>query len=251
MYGSEVSDDGRYLILSIFKDTNPSSKTWILDLTKTDLAGGKDALQWQKIVDEFGCAYSYIANDDTRFYFQTNAQAPKYKMVTLDLAKPQEGFEDLIKEDPDSILTSASVVNGDDLLLLRSRDVKDELSIHDLKTGQRKGRIGRNLIGTFGEMRGRRHHKELFFKVVGFSNPGLAYRYSFEDNQGEKLFRATVVKGLQQDEFETQQVFYESKDGTRVPMFIVTPRGVAQDGSAPALLYGYGGFSISMDPFFR
>jgi prolyl oligopeptidase len=95
--------------------------------------------------------------------------------------------------------------------------------VHDLSTGEKKGRIGANLIGSFAQLTGRRHHTEIFFQMLGFSNPGLIYRYSLKNaSQGaEKLWRSTVVKGLKPEEFSTEQVFYTSKDGTRVPMFIV------------------------------
>lgn len=260
MFGTEITDDGRYLILGTHKDTSPSSKTWIADLKNIDLKGASKSLDidWTKVVDEFGARHDYIANDGSRFYFMTNQNAPCYKMVAYDLGKPEQGFTDLIAEDPESILTSAFVVNQDELLVVRSRDVKDELHVHTLQTGEKKGRIAANLIGDFAQFTGRREHSEIFFKMTGFSNPGLVYRYDFKKQsrtdkgsaEGEKLFRSTVVNGLKPEEFETEQIFYSSKDGTKVPMFIVTPSGAPKDGSAPLLLYGYGGFSISMTSFF-
>ena len=118
-----------------------------------------------------------------------------------------QAFTDLIAEDPDSILTSASVVNGSALLVIRSRDVKDELTMHDLATGSKRSQVASGLIGSFAQLTGRRHHKEFFFKLVGFSNPGLVYRYEFESpEKGEQLWRSTVVQGLKPDDFTTEQV---------------------------------------------
>lgn len=104
-------------------------------------------------------------------------------------------------------------MNQNDLLVIRSRDVKDELHVHTLQTGEKKGRIAANLIGDFAQVTGRRDHTEMFFKLTGFSNPGLVYRYDFAKNgegsktqEGEKLFRSTVVTGLKPEEFETEQV---------------------------------------------
>lgn len=158
---------------------------------------------------------------------------------------------DFIAEDAKAILNKAQVLDNDKLILIRSRDVKDEMTVHDLYTGKQTGRIGEGMIGTFEETTGKREHKELFYKLVSFNNPGLIYRYSFEDiEKQEKLFRKTDVKGLKPEEFSTQQVFFESTGGVKVPMFIITPAGVPKDGTAGALLYAYGGFSIPLDPFF-
>jgi prolyl oligopeptidase len=125
------------------------------------------------------------------------------------------------------------------------------MSVHDLYTGKQTGRIAEGSIGTFAQTTGRREHTEFFYKLTGFNNPGIIYRYSFaEGAKQEKLFRSTEVKGLQPSEFTTEQVFVESTGGVKVPMFITTPAGVAKDGTAGALLYAYGGFSIPLDPFF-
>lgn len=162
-----------------------------------------------------------------------------------------QGFKDLIPEDSEAILNTAMVLNNDKLVIIRSRDVKDEMTIHDLHSGEQTGRIGEGMIGTFAEVTGKREHQEFFYKVVGFNNPGLIYRYSFKESEKqEKLFRKTDVKGLRPEEFFTEQVFIESTGGVKVPMFITTPAGVPKDGTAGALLYAYGGFSIPMDPSF-
>lgn len=125
------------------------------------------------------------------------------------------------------------------------------MSIHDLYTGKEISRIAEGMIGTIAETTGKREHKELLFKITGFNNPGIVYRYSFsEGEKQEKMFRKTEVKGLKPEEFSTEQVFVESTGGVKVPMFITTPRGVPRDGTAGALLYAYGGFSIPLDPFF-
>lgn len=242
MFYASITLDSKYIILGTSRDTSPSSLTWIAELPKGEITK-ETTFEWKKIVDEWRSAtHDYIANDGTSFYFHTNDNAPKYKVVTYDLEKPEEGFVDHIPEDPDSILTSAFVVAQDRLIVIRSKDVKDTVHVHDLSTGKRESRIGEHLIGSFGEISGRREVDELFFKVIAFNNPGIVYRYDFKAEQSEeKLWRSTVVKGLKPEEFETEQVFYASKDGTKVPMFITTPKGTPKDGTAPLLLYGYGG----------
>ncbi|WAQ91880.1 hypothetical protein PtA15_15A272 [Puccinia triticina] len=249
MWGAEVSDDAKYLILTTSKDTGRSNRLWVADLTSQPLSS---EMKWQKIVNEFGNEYIFVANDNSRLYFMTNKDAPKRKVVTYDLSKPEEGFQDLIAEDPQAVLEGYSPTNNDLTVLSYSRDVKDELYLHEIKSGKRIKRIGEELIGTIGGISGRRKHGEFFFQISSFLSPGTVYRYRFDRPEDQALaeFRKTLIPGLDSNDFVSKQVFYESKDGTKVPMFIVHMKDFKQDGSAPALQYGYGGFSINISPFF-
>lgn len=249
MWGAQVTKDGKYLILTTSKDTGRSNRLWVADLISQPLSS---TMQWQKIVNEFGSEYLYLANDDNQFYFLTNKDAPKRKLVTYDLSKPEEGFQELIAEDPQAVLEGCYPTNRDFFVLCYSRDVKDELYLHEIKSGKLIQRIGEDLMGTIGGVTGRREHNEFFFYISGFLSPGAVYRYRFDRPEGQQLteFRRTVLGELNPDDFVSKQVFYESKDGTRVPMFIVHQKNFKQDGTAPAIQYGYGGFSISLSPFF-
>lgn len=130
-------------------------------------------------------------------------------------------------------------------------DVKDEMAVHDLYTGKLIRKIAEGVIGTFAEISAKRECQEIFYSLVRFNNPGIIYRYSFEDGQSqEKMFRKSEVRGLRPEEFTTEQVFVESTGGVKVPMFVTTPTGVPKDGTAGVLLYVYGGHSISVYPFF-
>lgn len=249
MWGTQITDDGNYLVLTTSKDTGRSNRLWIADLTTQPLSG---KLKWQKIVDEFGSEYLFITNDGSRLYIATNKEAPKRKIVTYDLSKPDESFEDLIPEDSEAVLEGFHPAHNDFIVLSYSRDVKDELYLHDLRSGRRIKRIGQDLIGTISAVTGRREHDEFFFYLSSFLSPGTVYRYRFDRPEGQELveFRKTLLGGLNSNDFVSKQVFYESKDGTRVPMFIVHLKDFKQDGTAPAIQYGYGGFSISISPFF-
>lgn len=194
-----------------------------------------------------------VANDGTLFYFFTNANdSPNYKVVTYNLAQPEKGFQDHIAHDPKKLLSSVHVANDNSLLLLYSVDVKDELYLHELQSGKRVKRLAEDLIGSIEQISGEREHKEFWFSITSFVTPGTVYRYNFEATEGQEqtVYRATKVAGIKADDFVSEQVFYESKDGTRVPMFITRPKDIKQDGTAPAILYAYGGFSISLNPFF-
>jgi len=133
------------------------------------------------------------------------------------------------------------------------KDVKDEVYIHNLKDGKRITRIADEFVGEIA-IWGKREQPWFFATLTSFTNPSLIYEYRFDDAVKEeekwRLLRATEVKGLATDDFVSKQVWYESKDGTKVPMFIVRHKDTPLDGTAPGYQYGYGGFNISINPFF-
>jgi len=146
------------------------------------------------------------------------------------------------------VLDDATVVNGDKLVLSYMRDVKGVLVVHDLKTGQFIRQI-ETPVGTISGVNGRRVDKEFFFYFLSYLTPGTIYRYNFEVEDEEKrltIFRESEVKNFDNTLFETKQVFYESKDGTKIPMFITHKKGLVLNGDNPAYLYGYGGFNIPL-----
>ncbi|GAA5931240.1 hypothetical protein JCM1841_000871 [Sporobolomyces salmonicolor] len=253
MFGAGATEDGRYVIMTASKDTARSNLLWIADLQESEIGPN---MKWTKLINEWGEYWTDIANDGSKFYFYTNAHdSPNYKVVTYDLEKPEEGFKDLIPHNPASPLTSLHIAAHDQLILLYSVDVKDELYLHRLSDGSRIKRLASGLIGSIDQFSGRREHGEFWFSMSGFASPGTVYRYDFEEGEGrvvgkENVYRETKVQGIDPTEFVSEQVFFESKDGTRVPMFVTRPKDVKQDGTAPAILYGYGGFSHAMTPFF-
>ncbi|KAG0144673.1 hypothetical protein CROQUDRAFT_47007 [Cronartium quercuum f. sp. fusiforme G11] len=249
MWGAEVTLDGKYLVITTSKDTGRSNRLWVAELDTQPLSS---EMKWHKIVNEFGSEFGVLANDGTRLYILTNKDAPKRKVVVYDLAKPESGFQDLIPEDPDAILESCSPIGNDKAVVDYSRDVKDELYLYELATGKQIKRIAPNIIGTCAQLAGRREDNDFFFSFTGFLSPGTVYRYRLDAPEGQELsvFRKTELAGLNPDDFVSEQVFYNSKDGTRIPMFITHHKDFKRDGTAPALQYGYGGFSISINPFF-
>ncbi|CAG8481670.1 6172_t:CDS:10 [Paraglomus occultum] len=239
LHSVEVSDDGRYVLLYVSRGTERVNKLWIADLHKT---GG------QVTVDNFDAAYNYLTNDETIFYFQTNSNAPRSKIVRYDLSKPEEGFVDLVPECPDDILSSARVVHQNNLVLTYLHDVKEEIYIYSLHTGAKIRQL-EIPIGAIAEVSGRKKDAEMFFYFSNFLNPGIIYQYNFV-NSVLRVFKKTVVPGLNTDNLCTKQVFVSSKDGTKVPVFITSRKGVQLNGDNPTLLYGYGGFNIVVKPTF-
>ncbi|KAH9813561.1 prolyl endopeptidase [Melampsora americana] len=249
MWGTGVTDDGKYLIMSVAKDSARSNQLWIAKLDEEPIGPN---IKWHKIVNEFGNEFDLSANDGSRFYIVTNKDAPKRKVVVYDLDKPELGFQDLIPEDPHSILETFFPIHQDKVIIGYSKDVKDELYLYELFTGKRIKQFAKGIIGSCAQITGKRHHDEFFFMFTGFLSPGTIYRYNFNAPEGEEMsvFRVTELSGLNPNDFVSKQVFYESKDGTQIPMFITHRKDFKQDGTAPGFQYGYGGFSISITPFF-
>ncbi|GAQ82840.1 Prolyl oligopeptidase family protein [Klebsormidium nitens] len=251
MFGAEITDDGKYLIISVEEGCDPVNRVFYCDLEALSggLAGVTGLLPVVKLIDNFEAQYGYIANDGTSFVFQTNKNAPLYKVVRVDLTKP-DSWEDLIPESKSDLLEWAHCVHQSLLLVCYQADVKHVLQLHDLASG----RLLRGLpldIGSVSSATGRRQDSQIFYSFTGFLNPSTIFRVDLEQpDAAPTVFRDTVVGGLNKDEFETRQVFVPSKDGTKIPMFVVSKKGIALDGSHPALLYGYGGFNISLTPSF-
>jgi prolyl oligopeptidase len=157
----------------------------------------------------------------------------------------------LIPEVKDAYLDDITAVGNDKLAVVYKRNVIDELYLYSME-GKQLTRLAPDFVGST-EVNGRRAQSHFFVFLTGFTNPGIVARYNFDEPREDKrwsIYRSTITKGLVPDEFSAEQVWYEGKDGTRVPMFIVKHKSTKSDGTAPAIQYGYGGFSISLSPSF-
>ncbi|KAF9449560.1 hypothetical protein P691DRAFT_799170 [Macrolepiota fuliginosa MF-IS2] len=247
MFGISVTEDEKYLILSTSKDTSRKNLIWVADLKKVILG---EPIQWQKLFDSFDAEYSYVTNDGPIFFFHTNENASQYKLISVDVSADKPVPNIVIPEQQSALLCDVQQVNTDRFVVQYKRDVKDELYIYD-KCGKQLERLFPDFVGSM-TAHCRDTHPWLFITMSGFTTPGTIAYYDFKkpENQRMTTFRQTKVDGLNPDDFETRQVWYPSKDGTQVPMFIVRHKSTPFDGTAPAIQYGYGGFSISIDPFF-
>ncbi|KAG0360770.1 hypothetical protein BG005_009998 [Podila minutissima] len=247
---ADVSDDGKYIILTISKDCDPVNKLFIVDLEAHNHVVSKD-FNINKVVDNFKAEYDYLTNEGTTFFFKTNKDAPRYKVVKYDLANPDEGFVEIVPQVED-VLSHVSVVNQNRLLLAYMHDVKDCLYLHDLTSGKFLQQVDVP-IGTISGLTGRKVDDEFFFSFTSFLSAGTTFRYDFnvaDESKRISIFRQAQVKNFDDNLFETKQVFYESKDGTKIPMFITHKKGLVLDGNNPTFLYGYGGFSIPIQAAF-
>jgi prolyl oligopeptidase len=239
MYGEDTSEDGRYLIITIFRGTDPKVRVLVKDLMEPY---GMPV----HLVGDFDHEYGYIGNDGPLFYFKTDKDAPRGRIVAIDLRKPEpEHWKELVPQREDA-LRSVSLV-GNLFILLYLQDARTVIRVHGLD-GRHVRDVPLPAIGSVWGFGGRRTDTETFFVFSSFATPHSIFRYDVITGETTLLRRAKV--DIDPDAYEVKQVFYTSKDGTRVPMFITHRKGLALDGNNPTLLYGYGGFSIPMVPGF-
>ncbi|KAI0229206.1 Prolyl endopeptidase [Lamellibrachia satsuma] len=248
--GIEVSDCGRYLVVTLHEGCEHVNRLYYVDLS-TLTNGITGLLPFVKVVDNFDAEYEYITNEGSLFTFKTNLKTPHYKLINIDFNKPQmENWTTLVDEDSHNVLEWAACVHSDKLVLSYLDDVKSTLHLHELTTGQRVMTFPLD-IGSVVGYSGKKKDTEIFYQFMSFLTPGIIYRCDLtEEKLHPKVFREIKVKNFDASNFVTEQVFYESKDNTKIPMFTVHKKDLPLDGSHPVLLYGYGGFNISITPTF-
>ena len=180
-----------------------------------------------------------------KMYMFTNFGAPKYRLLVADVSKPElKDWVELVPE-TENVLSGAEVIGGK-LFLTYDKDVANHAYVYDL-TGKMIQEIQLPSLGSVS-FSGDKDDKECFFGFTSFTVPGATYKYDMDQNTYE-LFRAPKV-AFNPDEYMTEQVFYPSKDGTKIPMFLTYKKGLKKDGKNPVYLYAYGGFNISLYPYF-
>ncbi|KAM7256722.1 hypothetical protein ACFE04_012463 [Oxalis oulophora] len=253
MVSINVTDDGKYLLMYIEENCDPVNKVYYCDISTLPegLEGfrGVNGLPFVKLVDNFDAGFHAVANDDTLFTFLTNKNAPNYKLVRVDLKEPNK-WTDVIPEAKRDVLESACAVNGNQMIVKYLSDVKYVLQIRDLETGSLLHKLPIDIGSVYG-ISARRKDSTVFIGFTSFLTPGIIYQCNLQSQALEmKIFREINVPGFDRSEFHADQFFATSKDGTKIPMFIVARKNIKLDGSHPCLLFGYGGFNISLTPFF-
>jgi prolyl oligopeptidase len=238
-FSGGVTDDGRYLVISVWRGTDPRNLVFYKDLSSPDNPV-------VELISAFEAEFSYVGNEGTRFWFRTDLDAPKGRLLTIDLADPdRDHWQAVIPEAADT-LQDVSLLNHQFVVDYLS-DARSQVKIFDLQ-----GQFLRNVelpgIGSVGGFNGKREDTETFYSFTSFTTPSTIYRYDLVTGESQ-LYRQPQVN-FDPDAYTTTQVFYPSADGTRVPMFITHKRGLELNGQNPTLLYGYGGFSISLTPSF-
>jgi len=249
--GAQVTDDGCYLVLYQSKGTSPNNELSILDLRDLgDLKEFKDLegpdAPILKLVDVADAVYAPIDNDGTTFWLKTTLDAPHGRIIAVDLQRPEREHWRTVIAESENNLDEVSMID-DTFIVSYLADAKSVVALHG-RDGGLLERVTLPAIGTARGFGGRREDTETFYQFSNVTTPGTTYRLDMKTRRST-LFRQPKLQ-FDPAEYETAQVFYTSKDGTRVPMFVSHRKGLALDGSAPALLYGYGGFNISLMPEF-
>jgi prolyl oligopeptidase len=239
LFGGSVTDDGHYLIIEVSQGTSPKNRLYYKDLTQPDSPV-------VRLLDDFDARYQFVDNDGPVFWFQTDLDAPRGRLIAIDTRHPERAnWKTVVPQSADK-LEFANVVDNS-FLLGYLKDARTEVRAYDLK-----GAFQRNVdlpgIGTASGFGGKRKDKETFYGFTSFISPTTVYRYDPAAGKSS-VFRQPKVD-FDPSRYETKQIFYNSKDGTRVPMFLTYKKGLKLDGQNPVLLYAYGGFDISLTPFF-
>lgn len=235
----ETTDDGRFLIISSSHGTSPKRRIFYLDLKNPNA-------QVQPLLTDFDAAYDFIDNDGNIFWFRTDLNAPRGRVIAIDITKPErQNWREIIPQ-ANETMTGVSVV-GNRFIVTYLKDAHSQVKVFSLD-GKFEYEVELPGIGTVSGFSGKKDDPETFFMFTSFTTPGTIYKLNIATRE-VTLFKKPKVL-FNPDDYETRQVFYNSKDGTRVPMFITYKKGLKLNGKNPTLLYGYGGFNISITPSF-
>ena len=237
LFGGEVTEDGAYLIITVSRGTDPKNRVFYKGLQQPDS-------KVIELLNKQDAAYDFLEHDGTLFWFKTDLNAPKGRIIAIDVQNPAE-IKEVVPETNDK-LEKVDVV-GERFVANYLKDAHSVVRLFEL-SGKPAGEILLPGLGTAGGFSGKRKDTETFYSYASFIEPPTIYRYDFKAGQSSVLFRPKV--DFKSDDYTTEQVFYHSKDGTRVPMFLTYRKGLEKNGNNPTLLFGYGGFDISETPAF-
>lgn len=238
-FSGNVTDDGRWLVLTSSESTSPKTRVYYRDLTRP----GSDFV---KLFDRFDAKYQFLDDEGTTFWFLTDKDAPRGRIVSVDVSagSSEPDLKDVVPQG-DSAIDGVSVV-GDRFVVDYLVDASSRVKLFSLD-GKLEKEIALPTLGTVGGFSGKRTDRETFYSFVSFAYPVRIYRYDFGSGESS-VFREPKVPFVPSD-FDVKEVFYPSKDGTKVPMFLVAKKGKLRPSSdRPTLLYGYGGFDLAQTP---
>ncbi|XP_058987085.1 prolyl endopeptidase-like [Musca domestica] len=246
-----VSDCGKYLVMLISKECRDNLIYYANLEPEADITS---KLPIKKIIEKFECDYEYITNNGSKMYFRTNKNASNYRIIMIDFENPrEENWQTLIPEHATDVLDAVRCVNEDKLIIHYLHDVKSVLQLHSLQSGELLHKFQLDM-GSIVGLTGKRKSSELFYQFSSFLTPGIIYHYDFKwNNFTAKVLREIKInlEGYSPSNYKVEQVFYESKDATKIPMFVVYKNSNSEKKTPrPCFLYGYGGFNCSIYPSF-
>lgn len=244
----QVTEDGKFLIVTIWQGTDDRYRIMYRALgAKADANAGVDADgELTYLIDNFENEYSYIGNDDNVLYFKSDFDAPKKCILAIDLENPAKtNWKTIVPESAEAMISAGMV--GNYIVAEYLKDAKTQVKLFNTD-GTLHQEVNFPGIGSASGFGGKRDSTETFYSFSSFNRPPSVYRYDPALGESQLIRDADV--DFDGDDFEVSQIFYSSKDGTNVPMFLAHKKGLTLDGTNPTLLYGYGGFNISLTPGF-
>lgn len=235
--GGYVTEDDKYLVISAANSTY-GNELYIKDLTKANSP-------IVTIVDNFNSSNQIIENEGTKLFIETDLNAPNTRVVTVDISNPKpENWKDFIKETQNILSPSTG---GGFFFANYTKDAVSFVQQYDY-SGKLIREIKLPAVGTAGGFGGKKEEKTLYYSFTNYTTPGTIY--SLEPKSGKSEVYQKPIVDFKSENYESKQVFYTSKDGTKIPMIITYKKGTKLDGKNPTILYGYGGFNISLTPSF-
>ena len=238
MFHPKVSDDGRYLVLHVRRSTEQRNLVYYRDLETES--------EFRELVTEWEASFTFLGNDGTTFYFLTDLSADRGRIVAVDLEQPQKNAWRTVVAESEATVEHVLLL-GDEFVCLVMHDASHRLR-HYSTHGEHRGDIDLPTLGSIIALNAERDDTELFYSFTSFLHPTTSYRYDAATGHSETLYAPDLA--FDPAPYTTRQVFATSPDGTRVPMFLVHRKDLEPDGQNPTLLYGYGGFHISLAPAF-
>jgi len=233
-----VTDDGVYIVLNVWHGTDTQNRVYYREVASDT--------PFVRLLDAADAEYTFIGNDGPVFYFKTDLNAPRGRIIAIDTRQTERANWQEIVPQRDNVISFVLLANHQ-FVIIYMHDAH-HLMMRYNKSGQQLGEIALPTLGSVVEITGKVNESELFFSFTSYLFPTGTYRYDFASEQVTLLHGAEIA--FDPSGYETKQVFYPSKDGTRIPMFLTHKKGLVKDGNNPTLLYGYGGFNISLTPAF-
>ena len=247
LFNGAVTDDGRYLIITVSKGTDPHNRIFYKELSASNVSTTPVNSKVVELLPNGDAAWTFIDNDGGRFFFQTDLGAPLGRIVSIDVSQPLPAtIKEIVPQSGDKLETVSLV--GDRFIANYLHDAHSLVELFKID-GTADGEIALPGIGAAAGFPGKRHDTETFYSFTSFTTPTTIFRYDFNERKSETLYKPRLK--FNPVDYTTEQVFYHSADGTRIPIFLFYKKGLKRDGQNGTYLYGYGGFDISVTPSFN
>lgn len=243
-FDTQISDDDKYLLLTIWQGTETRNWFFYVDLFLMD--------GFIELIHELEASYQFLGNDGPLFYFRTDYQAPLGKVIVIDINHPQKSNWSTIIPEAENMLESVYLIK-DELIAIYLQNAHHKILLYEI-SGNIFGEIPLPSLGSLvvnvheDYINGKREDDELFFLFHSFVYPPSIFRYDLKTEKTECL--ESPIVDFPFEDYTTEQVFASSKDGTKIPMFMVHRKDISKNQNTRTLLYGYGGFNISLTPSF-